>query len=297
MTIRLKELNLSMLICVVCIILSSCTTGKEKFLKDLSKFVAKAEKEGKFYSEEEWEENTLNLNLKFREDFDKYMVEFTDADFHKVELLLSRYEQAKSKYLVTFEELKDMRDLKVKSRLINIRRAQIEYRNLYGAYTASFDTLIDFINNVKLPFVVKKGMLTDVQLKAGLTETKAMEIIKRGNKEEIKKNGLENFSRDTIFIAVKDTIFGYNINVEEIRYVPDLENKIEFEMAKGELKQSSGYIYQVFEVKTPYEVYLNGLNPKKIEALRSRDIIKKKYPGLKIGSLTEYNNNAGNWEE
>ena len=59
-------------------------------------------------------------------------------------------------------------------------------------YTASFDTLIDFVKNQKLPFIFKQGELDDKQLEDGLTEKKAINIInkakKTGNYAEV-KNG------------------------------------------------------------------------------------------------------------
>ena len=93
---------------------------------------------------------------------------------------------------INFEEAKKHRDAAVIARLIDIRKAQQEYRSLHhGMYTEHFDTLIDFVKNQKLPFVMKMGMLTDKQLEDGLTEKKAMAIIEKAKKtgryDEVKK--------------------------------------------------------------------------------------------------------------
>ena len=49
---------------------------------------------------------------------------------------------------INFENAKKQRDQAVIARLIDIRKAQMEFRNLNkGQYTASFDTLIDFVKN------------------------------------------------------------------------------------------------------------------------------------------------------
>ena len=95
---------------------------------------------------------------------------------------------------------------------MDIRKAQQEYRNLnHQQYTASFDTLINFVKNQKLPFIYKEGELNDKQLEDGMTEKKAIAIInkakKTGKYDEVKKAGLENFKRDTLWVAVLDTIF------------------------------------------------------------------------------------------
>ena len=79
---------------------------------------------------------------------------------------------------INFEKAKKEREQAVIARLIDIRKAQQEYRSLHhGMYTEHFDTLIDFVKNQKLPFVMKVGQLTDDQLESGLTEKKARAII------------------------------------------------------------------------------------------------------------------------
>ena len=113
---------------------------------------------------------------------------------------------------INFENTKDAREKEVIARLIDIRKAQVEYRNTHqGVYTASFDTLIDFVKNAKLPFVKKEGTLSDEQLEKGMTEKKAMALInkakKTGNWKEVEKEGLMNFKRDTMWVSVLDTIY------------------------------------------------------------------------------------------
>ena len=71
---------------------------------------------------------------------------------------------------INFENAKKEREKAVIARLIDIRKAQQEYRSLHrGMYAPKLDTLIDFVKNQKLPFVMKVGQLTDDQLESGLT--------------------------------------------------------------------------------------------------------------------------------
>ena len=105
---------------------------------------------------------------------------------------------------INFEKAKKHRDAAVIARLIDIRKAQLEYRTLHNQqYTESFDSLIDFVKHQKLPFIFKQGELDDKQLEDGLTEKKAINIInkakKTGNYADVKKWGLENFKRDTLW--------------------------------------------------------------------------------------------------
>ena len=187
---------------------------------------------------------------------------------------------------INFEKARKHREKAVIARLMDIRKAQQEYRNLnHQQYTASFDSLIYFVKNQKLPFIYKEGELNDKQLEDGMTEKKAIAIInkakKTGKYDEVKKAGLENFKRDTLWVAVLDTIFPKGFNPDSMRYVP-YGNGAQFEMAIKNDTAKSGAPFCLLEVKTPYETYLNGLDAQ--------------YCGLMIGSLETANNNAGNWE-
>jgi hypothetical protein len=201
---------------------------------------------------------------------------------------------------IRFEQEQKHRETAVIARLVDIRKAQQEYRNQHRQqYTASFDTLIDFVKNQKLPFVFKQGELTDKQLEDGLTDRKAMTIInkakKTGNYKDVQKWGLENFKRDTLWVSVRDTIFGKDFNPDSMRYVPYGEGKT-FEMAIRNDTAKSGAPFCLLEVKTPYDVYLHGLDQQEIINLKDKQKQLDKYAGLMIGSLETANNNAGNWE-
>ena len=201
---------------------------------------------------------------------------------------------------INFDNTKKAREKQVIARLIDIRKAQLEYRNLHaGAYTASFDTLIDFVKNKKLPFLYKVGELTDKQLDEGMTEKKAMNIInkakKTGNYSEVKKLGLENFKRDTMWVAVLDTIYPKGFNPDSMRYIP-FGGGAQFEMAiKNDTAKSGAPIF-MFEVKAPYDTYLGGLDKQEIANLKDLQTKLGKYCGLMVGSIESPNNGAGNWE-
>ncbi len=201
---------------------------------------------------------------------------------------------------INFDEQKKLRDKEVIARLIDIRKAQQEYRQLNKqAYASTFDTLIDFVKTQKIPFVSKEGVLTDAQLEAGLTERKAMNIIdkakKTGKYDEVRKNGLENFKRDTFWVAVLDTIFPSGFNADSLRYVP-FGNGEQFIMQTKSDTTKSGAPLHLLEVKTPYTTYLDGLSSQEIRNLIDVQDKLGRYPGLMIGSLETPNNNAGNWE-
>lgn len=207
---------------------------------------------------------------------------------------------------IDFQAEVERREKAVIQRLVDIRTAQVALRAQKGTYTASFDTLINFVKNGKIATLIKSGDLTEDQLEAGMTEEKAMQIIRSGNIAAIKAAGLwdetknaPQLVRDSIFSPAVEVLYPNrkNFNVDSLRYVP-YGRGAEFEMGVDTVITASGYPIQVFEAKTPYTVYLGDLDKKllnqKIEEVISRPA--NNYPGLKVGSLEVANNNAGNWE-
>jgi hypothetical protein len=207
---------------------------------------------------------------------------------------------------IDFNAEVERRERAVIQRLVDIRTAQVALRAQEGSYTASFDTLINFVKDGKIATLVKSGDLTEAQLEEGMTEEKAMQIIRTGNERAIRAAGLwddtknaPQLVRDTIFSPAVEVLYPNrtNFSIDSLRYVP-YGKGAEFEMGVDSLITASGYPIQVFEAKTPYTVYLGDLDKKllnqKIEEVLSRP--GKKYPGLQVGSLEVANNNAGNWE-
>ena len=182
---------------------------------------------------------------------------------------------------IRFKQAYEFRKNKVIERLENIRDAQVAYKSVYDRYTSSFDTLIHFLKNDSLPLVLMEGTVTDSMIEAGITEQKAMAM------------GL--ITRDTSYVSVLDTIVANKYNVDSLRYVP-FADTTQFEMGSGHIMTLSGVKVEVFEAKTLNNTYLNGLDPQEVTNLDAIALKLERYPGLKVGSLEEANNNAGNWE-
>ncbi len=200
---------------------------------------------------------------------------------------------------IRFDNIRAAREKAVIARLINIRKAQIEFKDQNGHYTASCDTLVDFIKNGKMPVVLKEGTLTDEQLQNGLTEAKALKIVKSGNKKEIAANGLEGFRRDTSYVSVYESLFANDLKedqIDQIVVVP-FSNGQKFEMeTASHTNAASGIVIPLFEARAPYDMYLSDLDRQELINLKDEKKQLEKYPGLKVGSIQEPNNNAGNWE-
>ena len=182
---------------------------------------------------------------------------------------------------IEFKDEKDRRENLIKARLIDIRKAQIEYKNIHKVHAANFDELSKFLKDEKLPFLIKEGVLTDEQLEKGMTE-----------KEAVKKGLIR---RDTIWVTAVDTLFGKGYNVDDLRNVPGAN--VQFTMDTATLTSGSGYTVKVFQCGVQYDDYLGDLDKQLVYNLKDRASKMGKYAGLRVGSVEEINNNAGNWED
>jgi type II secretory pathway pseudopilin PulG len=172
---------------------------------------------------------------------------------------------------VIFENTKRAREEKVVQNLKGIRDAQDLFKEEYNRYTANFDSLVAFVKTGQLPIV----------------------------------NRIQD-PNDTTFTKTIDSIVGYinvmdslhrkypTLNVETFRYVPFSDPQQEFEIQAGYIMRG-GMNVPVFEVKAHYNTYLIGLDKQRIRNDAAQRENLNKYPGLKVGSMTEPSTD-GNWE-
>ena len=181
---------------------------------------------------------------------------------------------------IRFKKEKDKRQEATVNRLKDIRKAQLAFKDEYGRFTSSFDTLINFIKNDSMKLVKAIGSIPDDLLAQGWTEEIAL------------KEGL--IKRDTIRFAIKDTLFPDGFNADVLWKVPFTE-KDSFQMAAAVVNVSKLDV-NVFEAKVRYDVLLHGLERQEIVNLNERMKNINNFPGVKVGDIEEPNNNAGNWE-
>ena len=202
---------------------------------------------------------------------------------------------------INFGEEVTAREDVVKARLLEIRSAEEAYKvRRGGEYCADWDVLIDFVKNDSIPSVKKQGVLTDDQMDKGLTEASAAAIVNSGDLKAIAANGLENFRRDTVWVAVIDSLFNYEgFEPDSLRYIPFSKGDT-FELIAAPNTTRSGTIIQVMECNAPDSSFLKGMGTQGDRLIynRSEDAdAKGAYAGLKIGDAgNNWNNNAGNWE-
>ncbi len=171
---------------------------------------------------------------------------------------------------VRFQEEINRRNEQIVNRLKDIRTAQNLYKQFNNNYTSDFDSLIDFLRTGKIP-VVK--MVPDPN---DTTFTKTI--------------------NDTVgYINIADSLYGKrpNFKMEDLKVIPFTDGRT-FEVKTDKIDKG-GVMVSVIEILVPYEYYLYDLDRQDVANLGERQKRINRYPGLKMGSLTEASTD-GNWE-
>jgi len=170
---------------------------------------------------------------------------------------------------VEFSQEKRKRELVVIEKLKDIRFSQAIYRKMNGAYSTNFDTLIAYLTVAEIP-VVK--MIPDPE---DTTFTKTI--------------------NDTIgYIKVADSLFKTKpYKLSQLGIIP-FSDHVLFEMDADTIERG-GVDVHVFVALAPYTAYLYSMDQQTIINLIAKQEDIERYPGLKVGSMTEPSTD-GNWE-
>ena len=177
---------------------------------------------------------------------------------------------------IEFQQEQQKRYAETIQKLKDIRTAEGAFKEVNGDYTASFDTLIDFLKTGEFSIVRKIGEIPE-DLLGQISE-----------KEAIQKGMI---IRDTTKVSVLDSLYPANYKVDSLRFIPYSGGR-EFTLKKNIIETQSKLKVKVFEASAPSKYILKGLDEQEIINLNDG----LDYKGLKVGSVTEVNNGAGNWE-
>lgn len=182
---------------------------------------------------------------------------------------------------IRFENEKNRRYERVIKRLIDIRTAEVAYKSVYGKFMGNMDSLLLFIKNDSLPLIRAIGTVPEEFIDSLKSRAKAEQLALK----------LKLISRDTIRVSAFDSLFkGQTQVVDSMLFIPFSGGK-RFKLGTADIK-ASGLPINVFEASALNAEILHGLDKQAIVNLNDG----KDFPGLKVGSLAESNNNAGNWE-
>lgn len=198
---------------------------------------------------------------------------------------------------VNFNKYKDQREAVGVQRLKDIRTLQVAFKSETGHYAATIDSLCDFYNNGQIKLEMRIGSADDSIAVANTARLKKRnpKITPQKMYELYQKGENLVFSIETK-IPVKDTLFNNREDfvVDSLKYIPFSGG--EPVQMESTVKMVSGVKVPLFEASMPYKLLLKGLdNQLRINLDFSRTDTGR-YPGLKVGSIDQPNNNAGNWE-
>lgn len=174
-----------------------------------------------------------------------------------------------------------LREADVITRVKDIRAAEQAFKQSYGAYTGSFDELVDFVLNDSMTFVRSMGSDDSLSLATG------------------------QFVQQFIRVPVIDTIFSpRKLSPEDVKQLPYIpysatEEKPEgerFYLGAGEFETESGVIVPVFEARAPFNFYLRGMDKQLVSNMVDEANTLGHYPGIKVGDLHAATNDALNRE-
>ncbi|MBO8475165.1 MAG: hypothetical protein IAB91_07745 [Bacteroidetes bacterium] len=197
---------------------------------------------------------------------------------------------------IRFNEQKEAREAVAIQRLKDIRDLQVAFKSETGHFTPSIDSLKDFYNNGTLKVVMQIGSNDDSlavvntqKLKRRNPRITPQQMLQLYVKGEHLVFSIENE------IPVKDTLFNGRPDfcIDSLAFIPFCGDSIIMESA---VKRVSGVNVPLFEASMPYKQLLQGLDNQLRINLDAEREDTGRYPGLKVGSVTAPNNNAGNWE-
>ncbi|MCF6366405.1 MAG: hypothetical protein L3J35_09415 [Bacteroidales bacterium] len=183
-----------------------------------------------------------------------------------------RFNAEKTKrYQATVDELK------------RIRTAQIAFKNEYNKYCPNMDSLKHFIQTDSMSVIKRVGEAPD-----------SIYLQQDNNLEKAERVAWELgiIIRDTFKLSIIDTLYK-EYDIKKFGLVPFTDGK-KFKMDTASVS-AGGLTINVFEAKVSNRVLLNGLDKQLIANIDDDAKNLKRYPGLKVGSLEENNNNDGNW--
>lgn len=197
---------------------------------------------------------------------------------------------------IRFNEQKEAREEVAIQRLKDIRDLQVAFKSETGHFTPSIDSLKDFYNNGTIKVVMQIGSNDDSlavvntqKLKKRNPRITPQQMLLLYVKGEHLVFSIENE------IPVRDTLFSGrpDFSIDSLAFIPFCGDSIIMESA---VKRVSGVNVPLFEASMPYKQLLHGLDNQLRINLDAEREDTGRYPGLKVGSVTAPNNNAGNWE-
>jgi hypothetical protein len=178
---------------------------------------------------------------------------------------------------IEFEKEMKARHTRVVNDLKDIRELQVAFRARYQKYTGDMDSLIEFAKKDSLLIITKVGDIEDT-IAVALGEVRW----------------------DSVYVPVipklkSDNKLSPTFIADSLKYIPFSFGE-KYKMGIGRVTTASKVEVDVFEASALNRQILKGMNNQLRINEDERQEARTGFRGLRVGSLTEANNNAGNWE-
>ncbi|MBR3725594.1 MAG: hypothetical protein IKN11_09440 [Bacteroidales bacterium] len=164
-----------------------------------------------------------------------------------------------------------------------IRTLEEAYKNTYGCYTGSFDTLINRLLNEDSLSVVNKNINYDrIPEDVDINEMTEADQIKAGYVSRVVEfvNPIENLRKSGKFNLTDEEI-------RNVRYVPyPRDRKYDFKLQAGFIEKS-GYQMPVFECLVMMDDLLADLDHQLVVNKIDELVKNQRFPGWKVGDMTQ----------
>jgi hypothetical protein len=183
---------------------------------------------------------------------------------------------------ILFNQVKEKRYAEVIKNLVDIRDAQLAYREINGKYTNNHDSLVNFIENGQFTLIERRDSTVideeKTKLYGGVEYTKEITIT------------------DTLgFVPVRDSLFKTSTRYTKMRYVPFAKENFEFTMNAGQYGDKEDDKIPVFEAFSLKKDILHDQNDDYVaEESQAFSVDEINGDAIRVGSMEEVKTN-GNW--
>lgn len=178
---------------------------------------------------------------------------------------------------IDFDRDKAARYERIITDLKDIRELQVAYKQKYQKYCKDIDSLILFAKQGELLVIVKNGDIEDsLAVARGEVswDSTYVKVLTKLNEEKKLSPGLV---------------------LDSLKYIPGSGGQ-PYAMNAGRIMTPAKIEVEVFEASALNRQILRGLDEQEISNLNEEQEMRTGFKGLRVGSMTEANNNAGNWE-
>jgi hypothetical protein len=180
---------------------------------------------------------------------------------------------------IKFNQTKNERYAKVIDRLKDIRKSQIAYKDVKGAFSNNFDSLVKFVDEGYFTLIEKR-------------DSSYMEYDRTYRIDMLR----EVIVIDTLgSVSVKDSLFKNTNRYQDMAYIPIDGVRDSMFTINAEVINKNGYNVPVFEVKVSKNVILFDQNADLVQQENETvSVDGVNGPAIVLGSLSNVSTN-GNW--